>query len=196
VGGIQQLKVNSEISVDDALLLLGRFGGLGSESGIRSVELGGTGVGAYEPSLLPEYLESEVEVEFEEHGVVSGGDQAGAGFVSKSPSSKKISLPKLDSLRITATVSLGALLAAVDLPRLCKLELDLGDAGDSGAAEDTLYALLGTLLMPSKSIGVQDDSDGLLYLDVRHGGTFEVGERVRGSVLQRSPFAYVSFNGE
>ncbi|KIM42759.1 hypothetical protein M413DRAFT_26757 [Hebeloma cylindrosporum] len=179
--GIQALKVNSEISVDDALLLLGRFEGL--ESGIRSIEIVGAGVGGCEPVLLPEYLESEVPTE---------NGQVGLTESSASPSSKKVSLPYLDTLRINASVSLAAFFAAVDLPRLCELELDLGDKRDGDAAEDTLYALFGTVLMPSSPEG----EGGLLYLDVKHGGTYEIGERMRGLVVQQDPDAYVVINGE
>lgn len=205
VRGIEKLQVSSEISVDDALLLLGRFEGLGA--GLREVEIGGAGVGGCEPVLLPEYMECE-----------SGGQVVASysgirvdrllASASPSPSSKKLSLPKLDTLQITASVSLAAFFAAVDIPRLCKLELDLGDEGDEMEADATLGALFEGVLMPSSSrFGEKSEENmvdgmidgvgggGLLYLDVRHGGTFEIGERLKELVLQREPGAYVSING-
>ena len=61
---------------------------------------------------------------------------------------ENLSIPKLDTLRITASVSLAAFFAAVDLPRLCKLELDLGDEADREVADKTMYALFGSILIP------------------------------------------------
>jgi hypothetical protein len=49
VEGIEKRQVRSEISVDDALLLVGRFEGFGA--GLREVDIGGVGVGWCEPVL-------------------------------------------------------------------------------------------------------------------------------------------------
>jgi len=200
VRGIEKLEVRSEISVDDVLIILGRFEGLGLGAGLREVEIGGAGVGGCEPVLLPEYMESD-------SNSVAGGQVAESdssvrvtmdGSIAPPPS-KKLSFPKLDTLRITASTSLAAFFAAADLPRLCKLELDLGDEADEEEADKTMCALLGSVLIPSSlGLGAGEGGakgSGLLYLDVRHGGTFEIGERIEGVVLQRDPGAYVSING-
>ena len=100
------------------------------------MEIGGAGVGGCEYVLLPGYMELDEAVAGQVAGFGSGLRVTVDGSIA-SPSSK-LSLPKLDALRMTASVSLAAFFAAVDLPMPCKLELDLGDEADGQEADKTM----------------------------------------------------------
>ncbi|KAF8960250.1 hypothetical protein BDZ97DRAFT_1329702 [Flammula alnicola] len=153
------LKINSELSIDDALSLLRHF----SNSEIQELELGCLARCA--PSL-------------------PGSASDGRGASSPGYLALPVDLPHLDSLKIATAIPLDAFFATLYVPNLCKLEVDLTAA--ISASEEVLHSLLASALLGQR----------LLFVDVQHNGPCENGEKMKGLVKQRAPFAYVSVNGE
>ncbi|KDR74364.1 hypothetical protein GALMADRAFT_580280 [Galerina marginata CBS 339.88] len=130
---VRTLKVNTEMSIDDALLLFRRF----SKSGLQSVEL--ASLVDRQPILLPEY-QAEKE-DYKNDGL-------------------PIILPHLDSLKLTSAVSLLPFLATLSFPSLCKLELDF-NAADSNP-EDMIYSFLTSSLLNDSLLYVEVQCDSVL----------------------------------
>ncbi|KAJ3508448.1 hypothetical protein NLJ89_g5748 [Agrocybe chaxingu] len=97
---VQILKINSDISVDDASLLLRKYPG--SKLSLHTLEL--ASVSDCVPTLLPLY---------------EGKD------VSATEILPPLTLPTLDSLKVVGSVDLIPFFDALSLPNLCKLELDI-----------------------------------------------------------------------
>ncbi|KAF9531011.1 hypothetical protein CPB83DRAFT_904988 [Crepidotus variabilis] len=101
--GIQELQVISELSMDDALILLRYL----SRFKIHTLSIGA--VVFCPPSLVPSYP-------------VRLCNKFDSQIISP------IFLPHLDCLKVSSTVDLVPLFDALSLPKLCKLELDVVDA--------------------------------------------------------------------
>jgi len=131
---VKVLRINSELSIDDALLLLRQY----SSSLIQELEI--TTLIDQLPTLLPEYNEN----------IKISGDHNLLPFT----------LPNLDTLKLGSCVSFNSLFDTLVLPSLCKLELDLNRSDtESDEHQDLLHSALVCPLMSQDLLYVNVELD-------------------------------------
>ncbi|KJA18216.1 hypothetical protein HYPSUDRAFT_45550 [Hypholoma sublateritium FD-334 SS-4] len=98
--------------------------------------------------------------------------------------SPPIALPCLDSIKLTASVPIERLCAALARPVLCKCEFDFSGARKGGEA--VIRSVLASPLL----------GEHILFIDIILEGAFEGMERVMGLIKQKAPFSHASFRRE
>ncbi|KAF9563353.1 hypothetical protein CPC08DRAFT_760912 [Agrocybe pediades] len=140
---VKTLKVNTELSIDDALLFLRQY----SSSSLQELEI--TTFVERSPTLLPDYQEN-VEIP---------GD------------SSILCLPHLDTLTLGSCIRLKPLFDAVHLPNLRRLELHFSGPNSSPDSDDHLprhdFALLfSDMLAPTPTAALTRTTQNLQYVSV------------------------------
>ena len=147
--GMRVLKVRSELSVDDALLITRLLDG--------------------------------VQLFAFELGCITGAPSRISPNTVSPSRSLPIALPCLDSIKLTASVSVERLCIALARLTLCKCEFDFSAARAGGEA-----AIRSVLASPLLGMHI-------LFVDVILEGAFDGMEYVMERIKQKAPFSHASF---